>query len=107
MAPRHAPAANGAAAQQDSGIQAALHRGVSSYSRDTPKRLRLIDAYLVFLMLTGILIFAYCVIVSSFPFNAFLASFASTVGQFVLAGALRMQVNPANKKVFAGLNEER
>ena len=34
------------------------------------------------------------------PFNAFLAGFSATVGQFVLTASLRIQTNPANRKEF-------
>ena len=44
-----------------------------AYSDNTPKRLKLIDAFLVFLMLSGIAQFLYCILVTNFPFNAFLA----------------------------------
>ncbi|KAG9007536.1 oligosaccharyltransferase complex subunit epsilon [Tulasnella sp. 427] len=105
-----------------------------SYSDDTPTKLKTIDAFLVFIMLSGILQFVYCVAVTNFPFNAFLAgyvgprisatyvfgwlrrlileitflySFASTVGQFVLTASLRSQVNPLNAGVFKNVSPER
>ena len=46
-----------------------------SYNADTSPRLKLIDAFLVFIMLTGIAQFVYCVLVTNFPFNAFLAGY--------------------------------
>lgn len=45
----------------------------TAYSKETPARLKLIDAFLVFLMLSGAIQFLYCILVSNFPFNAFLA----------------------------------
>ena len=36
------------------------------------------------------------------PFNAFLAGFSATVGQFVLTAGLRIQTNPENEKEFHG-----
>lgn len=45
----------------------------NAYVDQTPARLKLIDAFLVFLMLSGAIQFVYCVLISSFPFNAFLA----------------------------------
>jgi oligosaccharyltransferase complex subunit epsilon len=56
------------------------------YRSSTPKKLKLIDAYLFCILLTGIIQFAYCLLVGTFPFNAFLAGFISTVASFVLAG---------------------
>ena len=44
-----------------------------AYSDNTSKRLKFIDSFLVFLMLSGIVQFLYCILVTNFPFNAFLA----------------------------------
>ncbi|KAF9030303.1 defender against cell death 1 [Hymenopellis radicata] len=79
----------------------------TSYNEQTSDRLRFIDAFLVFLMLTGVVQFVYCVLVTNFPFNAFLAGFSSTVGQFVLTASLRAQVNPENKNEFKEVSPER
>ena len=56
-----------------------------SYGK-TPKRLRLIDVFLVWSFLTGVIQFVYVCQVGTYPFNAFLAGFLSTVGTFVLFG---------------------
>jgi oligosaccharyltransferase complex subunit epsilon len=58
------------------------------YQISTPKKLKLIDAYLVYVLLTGIIQFAYCLLVGTFPFNSFLSGFISTVGCFILAGKI-------------------
>lgn len=58
------------------------------YQTSTPRKLKLIDAYLLYVMLTGIVQFAYCLLVGTFPFNSFLSGFISTVGSFVLGGKL-------------------
>ncbi len=60
----------------------------TSHLATTPTRLKLVDAYLAFVLMSGILLFVHCVLVGTFPYNAFLAAFASTVGSFVLAGSL-------------------
>ncbi|GAA5854349.1 hypothetical protein JCM8547_001789 [Rhodosporidiobolus lusitaniae] len=78
-----------------------------SYQRETPSRLKLIDSFMFFLMLTGIAQFVYCFAVTNFPFNAFIGGFAATVGQFVLCGALRIQVNLENKETFPTISPER
>lgn len=57
-----------------------------AYKKETPTNLKLIDIYLVYIMLSGIFQFIYMVTVGTFPYNAFLAGFISTVGSFVLAG---------------------
>jgi oligosaccharyltransferase complex subunit epsilon len=44
-----------------------------SYIDQTPDRLKFIDAFLAFIVLSGVLQFVYCVLVTNFPFNAFLA----------------------------------
>ncbi|KAF8631291.1 hypothetical protein AX15_002612 [Amanita polypyramis BW_CC] len=78
-----------------------------AYNEHTPDRLKFIDSFLFFLMLSGIIQFVYCILVTNFPFNAFLAGFASTVGQFVLTASLRSQVNPENKNEFRDVSPER
>ncbi|KAK2079087.1 hypothetical protein QBZ16_002777 [Prototheca wickerhamii] len=40
--------------------------------------------------------FVYCLLVGSFPFNAFLAGFFCSVGAFVLTVSLRMQIEAAD-----------
>jgi oligosaccharyltransferase complex subunit epsilon len=88
------------------------------YQISTPKKLKLIDAYLFYVLLTGIIQFAYCLLVGTFPFNSFLSGFISTVGCFILAGknfilvlfvnifvflylaSLRIQLNKANQSTF-------
>ncbi|KAJ8086159.1 oligosaccharyltransferase complex subunit epsilon [Marasmius tenuissimus] len=78
-----------------------------AYNEQTTDRLKFIDAFLVFLMISGALQFLYCVLVTNFPFNAFLAGFSSTVGQFVLTASLRSQVNPENRSEFKEISPER
>lgn len=64
-----------------------IRRLLDEYSSRTPQRLKLVDAYLAYVMLTGIIQFVYCALVGTFPFNSFLSGFISCVGSFVLAGA--------------------
>ncbi|KAI0253155.1 DAD family-domain-containing protein [Lactifluus subvellereus] len=78
-----------------------------AYLDTTPARLKFVDSFLVFLVLSGVIQFVYCVLVTSFPFNAFLAGFASTVGQFVLTASLRSQVNAGNRALFKDVSPER
>jgi DAD family len=56
-----------------SASKAALDTLWNAYLNTTPSRLKFIDAFLVFLVLSGVVQFVYCVLVTSFPFNAFLA----------------------------------
>ncbi|KAM3183087.1 Dolichyl-diphosphooligosaccharide-protein glycosyltransferase subunit dad1 [Hymenolepis weldensis] len=70
------------------------------YRQTTPLKLKLIDVYLVYVFFTGVIQFVYCCLVGTFPFNAFLAGFISSVTSFILAVCLRMHSNPQNKDVF-------
>lgn len=74
---------------------------------ETSQKLRLIDTFLAFLVVVGIFQFGFCLIGGSFPFNAFLAGFSATIGQFVLTVALRLQSVKENNKLFEGLLPER
>ncbi|KAF8342338.1 DAD/Ost2 [Cantharellus anzutake] len=78
-----------------------------NYLDTTPSNLKVIDSFLAFIMLSGIIQFAYCVLVTAFPYNAFLAAFASTIGQFVLTASLRSQVNPSNRSHFNTISSQR
>ncbi|KAG0325970.1 hypothetical protein BGZ99_010343 [Dissophora globulifera] len=80
---------------------------LSTYIKDTPRSLKLIDSYMVYVLLTGIIQFVYVCIAGTFPNNAFLAGFISTVAAFVLAANLRMQTNPKNASQFPTTSPER
>ncbi|TFY67582.1 hypothetical protein EVG20_g3884 [Dentipellis fragilis] len=90
-----------------SGASVAAQSLWTAYLDHTSSRLKFVDAFLVFLILSGVMQFVYCVLITSFPFNAFLAGFASTVGQFVLTASLRSQVNPENRGLFKEVSPER
>lgn len=77
------------------------------YIQNTPKKLKIVDTYLGYILLTGIIQFVYCCMVGTFPFNSFLSGFISTISCFVLGVCLRLQANPQNKSVFAGISPER
>lgn len=102
------------------------------YTKTTPKKLKIIDAYLFYVFLTGVIQFVYCCMVGTFPFNSFLSGFISCISSFVLGGnaisffiqsiglvsfvlictcnitvCLRLQVNPQNKSQFSGISPER
>lgn len=47
---------------------------LSSYRQSTPLRHKIIDAFLVFNMIAGILIFAHGILVTTFPFDSWIAS---------------------------------
>ncbi|SNX86817.1 related to apoptotic cell death regulator DAD1 [Melanopsichium pennsylvanicum] len=96
-----------AASSASSSSSSPLSTLYNSYVDNTPKRLKVVDAFLVFLMLSGIIQFVYCALITNFPFNSFIAGFASTVGQFVLAASLRIQANTQNRQTFPKVSPER
>lgn len=63
-----------------------ISRFLEEYSTSTPTKLKVVDAYLLYILLTGALQFLYCLLVGTFPFNSFLSGFISCVGAFILAG---------------------
>jgi oligosaccharyltransferase complex subunit epsilon len=63
-----------------------LGKFYEEYVNNTPKKLKIIDAYLLYVFLTGVIQFVYCCLVGTFPFNSFLSGFISSVSCFVLAG---------------------
>jgi len=88
-------------------LKSVVQRFYNDYVTATPKKLKIVDAYLLYILLTGIAQFVYCCLVGTFPFNSFLSGFISCVGSFVLAVCLRVQVNPQNKNEFSGISPER
>ncbi|KAJ8876277.1 hypothetical protein PR048_024187 [Dryococelus australis] len=77
------------------------------YVKSTPKKLKVIDAYLLYILLTGIVQFVYCCLVGTFPFNSFLSGFISCVSSFVLAGLLEdlVQAVDEGNQIHACLND--
>ncbi|PVD20760.1 hypothetical protein C0Q70_18921, partial [Pomacea canaliculata] len=88
-------------------LRSVLVKFYDEYMQSTPKKLKIVDAYLLYVLLTGIVQFVYCCLVGTFPFNSFLAGFISSVGSFVLGVCLRLQSNPQNKNDFSGISPER
>lgn len=70
---KHTPSSAKPAPSSQSSV--ALQSLWSAYLDTTPSRLKFIDVFLVFLVLSGVIQFVYCVLVTSFPFNAFLAGY--------------------------------
>ncbi|ORY27348.1 DAD/Ost2 [Naematelia encephala] len=88
-------------------LQSSLNSLISNYANTTPPRIKLVDSFLLFLLLSGVLQFAYRILITSFPYNAFLGGFGSTVGQFVLLAGLRAQVSPGRDVEFKEVSQER
>lgn len=74
-------------------LSAATKKFYTGYKNDTPVSLKLIDIYLVYILFTGIFQFGYMALVGTFPYNAFLGGFISTVGSFVLAGKIQHEIS--------------
>ncbi|EIE25632.1 hypothetical protein COCSUDRAFT_83639 [Coccomyxa subellipsoidea C-169] len=74
--------------------------------RKTPLRIKVIDAFMVYALLTAAVQFVYMLCVGTFPFNSFLSGFFCSIGFFVLTVSLRMQVDPSSDE-FKGLLPER
>ncbi|RLN94469.1 hypothetical protein BBJ28_00005381 [Nothophytophthora sp. Chile5] len=70
----------------EAGVSSILGDFCTKYDKTTPKKIKLIDGFLAYVLATGVLQFIYCALVGTFPFNSFLAGFVCTVGVFVLAG---------------------
>lgn len=67
-------------------LASVVRKFYDEYMNSTPKKLKIVDAYLFYIMLTGIIQFVYCALVGTFPFNSFLSGFISCVGSFVIGG---------------------
>lgn len=73
-------------ATMSTSVISVISRFLEEYTTSTPNKLKMVDAYLLYILLTGALQFLYCLLVGTFPFNSFLSGFISCVGSFILAG---------------------
>merc|ERR1739848_314798 len=80
---------------------------ISEYNEKTITKLKIIDGFLLYVLLTGVIQFVYCCLVGTFPFNSFLSGFIACVATFVLGVCLRVQTNPKNRSDFADISVER
>ncbi|ODN73799.1 hypothetical protein L202_07328 [Cryptococcus amylolentus CBS 6039] len=103
MAPKTAQPA----AVTSKNIQTSLDILIDNYTSTTPARVKLIDAFLFFIMVSGILQFAYRLLITVYPFHAFAGGFGSTIGQFVLLAGLRAQITPGRDGEFKEVSQER
>jgi hypothetical protein len=67
-------------------LQEILNNFLREYKAPTPTKIKLIDTFLIFSFLTGVVQFLYFVVVGQFPFNSFLSGLISTLGCFVFTG---------------------
>lgn len=78
-------------------VRAVARRFLSEYGGGTAGRLKALDAFLLYVLLTGALQFGYCLGVGTFPFNSFLSGFISAVGSFILGGQCRPRHPPHSR----------
>ncbi|OMH80628.1 Dolichyl-diphosphooligosaccharide-protein glycosyltransferase subunit DAD1 [Zancudomyces culisetae] len=69
-----------------SSISSVYSEALEKYKSETPEKLKLLDLYMVFCVLLGVLQAVYLLVVGTYPYNAFLAGFGSAVASFVLSG---------------------
>merc|ERR1712218_226317 len=84
-------------------ISTVVTKFLNEYASNTPNKLKIVDAYLTYIFFTGVVQFVYCCLVGTFPFNAFLSGFISSVASFVLGVCLRLQVIKAQNNIIYSL----
>jgi oligosaccharyltransferase complex subunit epsilon len=94
-----------ASASASGSAQVIASHFLDAYTKSTSKTIQLIDYFLAFAVLSGVIQFAYMLLVGTFPFNSFLAGFLTCVGFFVFTVCLRLQVS--NPHEFHGITRER
>jgi len=57
---------------------------LKNYSTETPTRVKLLDLFTVYSLLTAVVLFVYVAMVGTFPFNSFLAAFITAIGAATL-----------------------
>ncbi|PVU95444.1 hypothetical protein BB559_002737 [Furculomyces boomerangus] len=65
-------------------LSSAFQEILDAYKKQTPISLRLMDLYMIFCVILGVSQFVYCFTIGTYPYNAFLAGFGSSVASFVL-----------------------
>ncbi|ORX51843.1 hypothetical protein BCR36DRAFT_582881 [Piromyces finnis] len=78
-----------------------------NYIENTPGKYKIMDSYMAFIVMMGVIQFVYCFIIGKEPWATFLAGFISCVGSFVLIANLRIQSNPNNMKEIPKITPER
>ena len=63
---------------------------ISTYTKETSQRVKMIDCFLAFQLFTGILVLIYGFICHN-PLNSFLSALFSCMGMFVFTMALRLR----------------
>ena len=74
--------------EEDTSLKEIARDLLNEYLKETPAKLKLVDSFMLFYFLCGIVIFAYCVLVTPYPFNTFLSALFSCIGCFILSGKI-------------------
>ena len=88
-------------------ITEGYQRLTKDYFEKTHPKLKMLDALIIFSLLTFVSQLAYSFVVGKDPFNALLAGLYCSLGQFALSASLRVQlsdttfVDYSNKKAVA------
>ena len=72
--------------EEDTSLKEIARDLLNEYLKETPAKLKLVDSFMLFYFLCGIVIFVYCVLVTPYPFNTFLSALFSCIGCFILSG---------------------
>lgn len=73
-----------------------------NYFKRTTIQTQLIDIYLLFIVLSGVLVFSYGAFTGAIPYHSFLAAFGATLGSFVFAFNLRLQCDSPRDQAMTG-----
>lgn len=75
-------------------VYSAIKKTWEKYVKTTPSDLKLIDAYIVYIVMTAVAQILYAMVIgTTYPFNSLLSGVISCIGSFTLAVSLRMQIN--------------
>eukprot|EP01080_Neovahlkampfia_damariscottae_P003847 gene3847-7007_t len=94
-------------AEKELSILQILNKLKTNYVENTPKRIKLIDMFIIYLGVTALVLFGYVAAVGTFPFNAFLAAFFTSICLLVLTVSLRKHVHPDTTKDFVDTSTEK
>lgn len=92
---------------QNESVLAIVSTLYSNYQKESSKRVKIIDMFIIYLLSVAIIIFGYAGLVGTFPFNSFLAAFFACIGLLVLTVSLRKQVNAKTSGDFIDASPER
>ena len=73
-------------------------------TENTPGRYKILDAYMSFVVMMGVIQFVYCFIIGKEPWATFLAGFISCVGTFVLVGKYKLLIKNIYMYIYSNYN---